>query len=94
MMKKNFVVIGKYYLDYGPDVIGACDTLIGAKRIARKGVWYGDSWSGWQVPDIFRGEDVTYDKFNGRYFLDPNARPVAQGKYLANDKIEWSVYDD
>lgn len=47
MMKKNFVVIGRWLLDYGPDVIGACDTLIGAKRIARKGIWYGDNWSGW-----------------------------------------------
>ena len=94
MMKKNYVVIGKYLLNYGPDVVGVCDTLIGAKRIARKGVWYGDNWSGWQVPAIYSGYDVTYDKTNGRYFLDPNAQPIAEGRYLANNKIEWSVYDD
>lgn len=79
-MKKNFIVIGRYLLDYGPDVIGSCDTLIGAKRIARKGVWYGDNWSGWQVPAIYDGCDVTYDKANDRYFLDTQRPSYCRGK--------------
>lgn len=80
MIKKNFVVISRYYLDYGPDVIGACDTLIGAKRIARKGVWYGDNWSGWQVPAIYDGYDVTYDKAKWPLLPRPQRTPHCRGK--------------
>lgn len=55
--KMNYAVIGgQYEMHY----YGACETLIGAKRIATRNEEYWDNWQGWHKPVIYAFED-TYE---------------------------------
>lgn len=70
-MKKYYIVGGQYALR----CYGACDTILGAKRIASKNVEYWDNWQGWHTPAIFRGADMEF--YGSQYLPKPLAEPIA-----------------
>lgn len=73
---KYYVIGGQYEaLNYG-----GTQTLLGAKRLARKCQEYWDNWQGWHTPAIYAAEDCeTQTTMYGRIDMFPaiNAEPVS-----------------
>lgn len=54
MLKAYAVIGGQYqFICYG-----FCDTLLGAKRLAKRCAEYWDNWQGWHCPAIYHSADV------------------------------------
>ncbi|MBO5969205.1 MAG: hypothetical protein J6S14_11990 [Clostridia bacterium] len=74
-MSKYYVIGGQYeFYNYG-----GSDTILGAKRLAKKNIEYWDNWQGWHIPKIYRGVDCSLlENFYGEQIIPTHsATPFA-----------------
>ncbi len=74
-MSKYYVIGGQYeFFNHG-----GSDTILGAKRLAKKNMEYWDNHQGWHIPKIFRSEDCCLLKnFYGEQIIPTHsAEPIA-----------------
>ena len=86
MKKVNYYVIGGQYQSY---CYGGCETLLGAKRNARKHEENWDNWQGWHTPAIYAAEDCReVENFYGAQIAPiPGRYPVA---VYDSDSKRWA----